>query len=86
MSDTNSGIEIELFQSLTQPVLLAGVPRPLAIMNATIAAVISMPLQLFYIGIPLGLLVHAVAAWLTKRDPYFFAALIRHMKQPSYWN
>ncbi len=80
------GIDIDLFQSLTQPILLAGVPRPFAIMNATIAAVISMPLQLYYIGIPLGIIVHGVAAWLTKRDPYFFSTLVRHMKQPSYWN
>jgi type IV secretory pathway TrbD component len=78
-------VRIELFQSLTEPIMLAGVPRAFAIMNATMATVISMPLQLWYIGIPLGIIVHGVAAYLCKRDPYFFQILVRHLKQPSYW-
>ena len=78
--------EIPLFQSLTQPILLGGVPRTFAILNGVLAAVISIPLGLFYVGIPLAISLHAFAAWMTKRDPYFFEVLIRHLRLSHYWN
>lgn len=80
-----SGLQIDLFQSLTQPILLGGVPRGFAIFNCTLAAVISLPLQLPEFGIPLLIITHSIAAWFIKKDPYFFAVLGRHVKQPSYW-
>ena len=38
------------------------------------------------LAVPLGLAAHAVAAWMTKRDPYFFEILLRHVRQASYWD
>ena len=38
------------------------------------------------IGIPLGLAIHAGCYWLNKRDPYFFDALKRHIRQRPYWD
>lgn len=80
------GYEIDLFTSLTQPILFGGVPRGFAIVNATMTAVIALPLGLPIIGVPLGLAAHAVAAWMTRRDPYFFEILLRHVRQESYWD
>jgi type IV secretory pathway TrbD component len=34
----------------------------------------------------LGLAVHVCAYWLTKRDPYFFDVLGRHIRQKPYWD
>ena len=78
--------EIPLFQSLTQPILLGGVPRTFAILNGLVACVLSIPLELFYVGIPLAIIIHAVAAWMTKRDPHFFEILARHLRLSHYWN
>jgi type IV secretion system protein VirB3 len=86
METTPQGFEIDLFTSLTQPIHFGGVPRGFAIINATLAAVISLPLGLPILGIPLGIAAHAIAAWMTKRDPYFFDVLLRHLRQPPYWD
>lgn len=86
MENAPDGYEIDLFTSLTQPIQMGGVPRGFAILNATVAAVISLPLGLPLLGVPLGLGCHAIAAWMTKRDPYFFEILLRHVRQASYWD
>ncbi len=78
------GYEIPLHVSLTQPVLLSGVPRSFMIMNATAAAAITLGLHVWWIGIPLGVVAHGIAYYMTRRDPYFFEALRRHIKHPSY--
>lgn len=86
MDPVPEGYEIDLFTSLTQPILFGGVPRSFAILNCALAAIISLPLGVPLLGIPFGLFAHAVAAWMTKRDPYFFEILMRHLRQESYWD
>lgn len=81
----DDGLSIPLFQSLTQPILLGGVPRTFAILNGMFAMILSVPLGLFYVGVPLGIFLHALAAWLTKRDPHFFEVLMRHLRQAHFW-
>ena len=86
MEQVPEGYEIDLFTSLTQPILFGGVPRTFAIRNGTMAAIICLPLGLPLLGLPLGVVAHAFAAWMTKRDPYFFGILMRHLRQESYWD
>ena len=86
MEEVPEGFEIDLFTSLTQPIFFGGVPRTFAILNGTITAIICLPLGLPILGLPFGLGVHAVAAWMTRRDPYFFEILMRHLRQESYWD
>jgi type IV secretory pathway TrbD component len=78
------GFEIGFHSSLSEPVTIAGVPRMMAVLNGTLTAVLALGLP--WIGIPLGLAVHAGAFWLNKRDPYFFDALKRHIRQRPYWD
>jgi type IV secretion system protein VirB3 len=82
----DNGLEIPLYQSLTQPILMGGVPRTFAILLWMFVMILSIPLHLFYIGIPFGIFTHSLAAWLTKRDPHFFEVLVRHLRQPHFWN
>jgi type IV secretion system protein VirB3 len=86
MEAAPEGYEIDLFTSLTQPIMFGGVPRTFAILNGTLAAIICLPLGLPILGLPLGLAAHAVAAWMTRRDPYFFEILMRHLRQEPYWD
>lgn len=78
------GLEIGFHNALSEPITIAGVPRMVAILNGTLMAVISLGLQVPWLGLPLGLGVHAVAFWLTKQDPYFFDCLRRHLRQRPY--
>jgi type IV secretion system protein VirB3 len=80
------GFEIGFHSSLSEPVTIAGVPRMIAVLNGTLTAVLALGLQVPLIGIPLGMAVHAGAYWLNKRDPYFFDALKRHIRQKPYWD
>jgi type IV secretory pathway TrbD component len=80
------GFEIAFHGSLSEPVTIAGVPRMIAVLNGTLTAVLALGLQIPAIGLPLGLAVHAACYWLNKRDPYFFDALKRHIRQKPYWD
>ncbi len=80
------GFEIGFHSSLSEPVTIAGVPRMIAILNGTLTAVLALGLQVPAIGLPLGFAVHAACYCLNKRDPYFFDALKRHIRQKPYWD
>ena len=80
------GFEIGFHSSLSEPVTIGGVPRMIAVLNGTVTVTLALGLQVPMIGIPLGLAVHLCAYWLTKRDPYFFDVLGRHIRQKPYWD
>lgn len=79
------GYVIPLHTSLTRPVLLGGVPRSFAILNATIAAAIAFGLQQPLIGLPLWAIAQGAAAWAAARDPWFLETWPRHLAKPSYF-
>jgi type IV secretory pathway TrbD component len=84
MAGRIEGLEIAFHNALSEPITIAGVPRMVAILNGTLAAVITLGLQVPWLGIPLGIGVHTIAFWLTKQDPYFFDNLRRHLRQKPY--
>ena len=84
MGQAWDGFEIDLHGSLSEPVTLAGVPRMTAVLIGTLTAVLALGLQTPWIGLPLGALLYGVALWMTKRDPYVFDILRRHLRQPAY--
>ena len=78
------GYETPLHLSLTQPVLFGGVPRTFGILNVVLALVIALGLHVWWLGIPLGLIVHAAAMAMTRRDPQWFDVFRRHVRQPTF--
>ena len=74
------GFEIVLHRSLTEPILLAGAPRSFAILNGTLAASIGLGLRLWLVGLVIWLAGHAVAVWVTRKDPAFLTVLSRHAR------
>ena len=83
-SSTVEGFEIAFHGSLAEPVTMAGVPRTIAVLNGTLSAVLVLGLQDPLVGLPIGIGVHGLCYWLNKRDPYFFEALKRHIRQRPY--
>ncbi len=77
------GFEVPLHTALTQPMLFAGVPRTLGILGLTFTLAVSFGLRVWWVGLPLGVVVHGVAIWLTRRDPLWFDVLRVHLKQPT---
>ncbi len=79
------GFQIPIHRSLTQQILIAGVPREMAIINGTITSAIVLGLHSFW-GFPLGLIIHLVAMHLTKEDEQFFDTFRRQIKQKKYYH
>ena len=65
------GWSVPLHRSLTEPILLGGVPRAMAI---------GLGLQLWIAGIAIYLIGHAVALFLTRQDPQFGPVFARHLR------
>ena len=55
------GYAVPLSRSLTTPLLLAGAPRAMAILNGTLTAALGLGLHCLY-AIPLGVVVHVAAS------------------------
>lgn len=81
MSPHIEGFEVPLHRSLTEPILLAGAPRALAIVNGTVAAALGLGLRLWIAGLLLWVIGHSVAVFAAKRDPDFAKVIARHLRQ-----
>lgn len=78
------GFEAPIHASLGQPILLAGAPRGLAIVNGTIAAAIGLGLQQWLAGIAIWAVGHSLAVFAARRDPDFAPVLVRHLRQKGH--
>lgn len=74
------GFDIPLHQALTEPILLAGAPRGVAIINGTIAAALGLGLRLWLAGLLVWIVGHSVAVFAAKRDPQFMEVVGRHLR------
>lgn len=83
-ADHVPGFTIPVHRALTEPILLGGAPRTIAIANGTLAAAIGLGLQLWVAGIVFWIAGHLAAVWAAKRDPLFVEVVRRHVRIPSY--
>ncbi len=81
MSAHIEGFEVPLHRSLTEPILLAGASRAIAIVNGTVAAALGLGLRLWILGLALWVIGHSLAVFAAKRDPHFAEVLARHLRQ-----
>ena len=82
--DPVPGFSAPVHRALTDPILLAGAPRAVAIANGTLAAAIGLGLRLWIAGLVIGLLGHLAAVWAAKRDAQFVEVVRRHLRYPSH--
>jgi len=83
-ADPIPGFSVPVHRALTEPILLGGAPRTVAIANGTLAAAIALGLRLWIPGIALWLLGHAGAVWAAKHDAQFVEVVRRHLRYPAY--
>ena len=74
------GYEVALHRALTEPILIAGSPRSFAILNGTLAASVGLGLRLWLAGLLIWAAGHAIAVWVTRKDPAFLKVLSRHAR------
>jgi type IV secretory pathway TrbD component len=80
------GFAVPVHRALTEPILLGGVPRTIAIVNGTVAAALGLGLRLWIAGLLIWAIGHAAAVWATKRDPLFVETARRHLRIPTHLN
>lgn len=85
MSVRPEGFEIPLHRSLTEPILLAGAPRSIAIVNGTLAVAVGLGLQMWLSGLALLFIGHTLAVFAAKRDPQFVDVVLRHLRQKAHF-
>lgn len=78
------GFEAPVHRALTEPILLAGAPRSVAILNGTLAAALGLGLRLWIAGLIVWAIGHAAAVWAAKRDPHFVEVTRRHIRFPPH--
>lgn len=78
------GFEAPLHRALTEPILLGGAPRGVAIINGTIAAALGLGLQQWVAGLIVWAFGHTLAVFAARRDPDFMPVLVRHLRQKGH--
>ncbi|TGR94252.1 MAG: conjugal transfer protein, partial [Mesorhizobium sp.] len=71
---------VPVHRALTEPILLGGAPRAVAILNGTVAAAIGFGLQQWIAGLVLWIAGHSLAVFAARRDPDFASVLVRHLR------
>jgi type IV secretion system protein VirB3 len=79
------GFYTPFHRALTDPILLGGAPRAVAIANGTLAAAVSLGLRLWLIGLLIWAAGHFAAVWATKRDIQFVDVVRRHLRYPAHF-
>ena len=83
-ADSVPGYTAPVHRALTEPILLGGAPRAVAIVNGTLAAAIGLGLRLWLAGAAIWLIGHLAAVWAAKRDPAFVEVVRRHLRYPQH--
>jgi type IV secretion system protein VirB3 len=86
MTEPVEGFSAPVRRSLTEPILMGGAPRSVAIVNGTLAAALGLGLRLWIAGLLLWFIGHMVAVWAAKRDPDFVEVVRRHIRIPGHLN
>ena len=78
------GFVTPVHRALTEPILMGGAPRSIAIVNGTLAAALGIGLRLWIAGLLLWFFGHMAAVWAAKRDPDFVEVVRRHLRIPGH--
>lgn len=71
-------------RALYEPILLAGAPRGIAILNGTLAAALGLGLRAWLAGLLIWALGHAAAVWVARWDPQVLEVVRRHLRIPAH--
>ena len=83
-SEPIPGFQVPVHRALTDPILLGGAPRAVAIANGTLAAAIALGLRLWIPGLIIWILGHSATVWAAKRDAQFVDVVRRHLRYPAH--
>ncbi|HVI31053.1 VirB3 family type IV secretion system protein [Phenylobacterium sp.] len=71
-------------RALYEPILLAGAPRGLAILNGTLAAAVGLGLRAWLAGFVVFAVGHLGGMWAARGDPQVLEVVRRHLRLPAW--
>lgn len=71
-------------RALYEPILLAGAPRGIAILNGTLAAALGLGLRAWLAGLLVWASGHALAVLAARWDPQVLEVARRHVRLPAW--
>ncbi|MCW6536265.1 VirB3 family type IV secretion system protein [Sphingomonas lycopersici] len=71
-------------RALSEPILLGGAPRSLAILTGTLAGAVGLGLRLWLVGLAIWAIGHGLGVWSARRDPQFVEVARRHLRYPTW--
>ena len=86
MDEQVPGFFAPVHRSLSEPILMGGAPRSVAIVTGTLAAALGLGLRLWMAGLLVWFIGHMAAVWAAKRDPDFVEVVRRHLRIPTHLN
>ena len=66
--DRALGFAAPVHRALTEPMLLAGAPRAIALVNGTLAAALGLGLRLWIVGLLVWMVGHGLAVWAARHE------------------
>lgn len=85
MEEEVRGFFVPVHRALTEPILLGGAPRAVAIANGTLAGAVGLGLRLWIAGLVIWVIGHFAAVWAAKRDAQFVEVVRRHLRYPAHF-
>jgi type IV secretion system protein VirB3 len=83
MEEDLPGFAAPVHRALAEPILLAGAPRALAIVNGTLAAAVGIGLQLWVAGLVMAVIGHGLCVFAARRDAQILPVARRHVALPT---
>ena len=77
------GFRIPIHRSLTEPIMLGGAPRTIAITNGIAVVAFVMGAQNLWV-LPLGVVSHLILVALHRKDKQFLTVLKRNLSRSSH--
>ncbi len=77
------GFRVPIHRSLTEPLMMAGIPRRIAILNGFVTFAMVMGAHNLWV-VPLGIVSHLVLLALYRRDQYILSIIKANLSRPSF--
>lgn len=84
VGDSVPGFYAPVHRALSEPILLGGAPRSVAIFNGTFAGAIGLGLRLWIAGLAIWAIGHTLGVWAARRDARFVDVARRHLRYPTW--
>lgn len=83
MLEEPEGFRVPIHRSLTEPLMMGGIPRHLALLNGFLTFILVMGAHNLWV-LPAGVLGHLILVGLYRRDKHMLSVIKTNLSRPSH--